>query len=210
MAEGGKEPTLPYLNCYEDTLPTPKIPLIMIIDEHGTKKERIDDDIPFPETRSSCDNSPSHELPVNATKSYRTVSVLGLNAFKTANVFAYGESCSIKFERKTASCPNLHYAGPGEYSGGDKTGKSTRGSTKKGSKAEPVLQDKEAGAPKRRSRRYSKKDYLLRRRTKPVVHSPYPSPTSEMVTDEDGDSVEQMWSKAAEKEREGRGGEGEQ
>lgn len=181
----------------------------MIIDEHGAKQERIDDEFPIraESAKSSCDNSPSHEVAVSMTKTYRTVSVLGINAFKTANVFAYGDSCSIKFERKTASCPNLLYAGPGEYSGGDKTSftaESTLDSTKKDDDADTGTQDQETGASKRRPRRYSKKDYLLRRRNKPVVHSPYPSPTSEVATDEDGDSVEQMWNKAAEKEREGR------
>lgn len=47
------------------------------------------------------------------------------------------------------------------------------------------------GPSKRRVRKYSKKEYLTRRRTKQVVHSPYPSPTHLAFDNDDEEEDEE-------------------
>lgn len=173
MAEGGETCKKPYLICYADNCPSLKVPIIMVVDveqEASMTPEREEDNPPLVEMQSS------------------SLSPIQM------------QSRSIRDETllKASSCPNFDASSYSIDSANNATSPCHADSM--GANPDPnpdpeeavdgdtECQDgEESNLPRRRVKKYSKKEYLNRRRTKPVIPSPYPSPTHLSIDEDDGE-----------------------
>lgn len=204
MAEGGEDlDPYQYPSCEEESRSFLSVPLITVVDNDmmikamaanltstegtPTKEDSGFGKLYFRHSDFKSDHLDLNELPSPSSDmgASSTPLVVGMSVSNPSKFRANSEAIC-----KAVSCPNFE---SGFYEEGDNSASGADEATplsetveieaSLNSEPEPEVDFDESQSdalyvvPKKKMRRYSKKDSLQRKRSKPIIPSPYPSPT---------------------------------